>query len=166
MVQAMLLNLLDLNLIKTRLTPLNIIKQQKTAALVWHLPSSLHLVGQEDWQTKRGEVVRVDLGVFLQKLLDSKTSRLFQISTSHHISPHLTTSHHIPSVTQKKRHTNAFAFAHGCSMHSRHPDFFYTQRLLDTETSDASAQQNHNMYMGFVQEANICLSKLGYSQNG
>ena len=87
MVQA-LLNLLDLNLIKTRLTPLNIIKQQKTAALVWHLPSSLHLVGQEDWQTKRGEVVRVDLGVFLQKLLDSKTSRLFQISTSHHISPH------------------------------------------------------------------------------
>ena len=102
MVQAMLLNLLDLNLIKTRLTPLNIIKQQKTAALVWHLPSSVHLVGQEDWQTKRGEVVRVDLGVFLQKLLDSKTSRLFQISTSHHISPHLTTSHHIPSVTQKK----------------------------------------------------------------
>ena len=92
MVQA-LLNLLDLNLIKTRLTPLNIIKQQKTAALVWHLPSSLHLVGQEDWQTKRGEVVRVDLGVFLQKLLDSKTSRLFQISTSHHISPHLTTFH-------------------------------------------------------------------------
>ena len=93
MVQAMLLNLLDLNLIKTRLTPLNIIKQQKTAALVWHLPSSLHLVGQEDWQTKRGEVVRVDLGVFLQKLLDSKTSRLFQISTSHHI----------PSVTQQKK---------------------------------------------------------------
>ena len=146
MVQA-LLNLLDLNLIKTRLTPLNIIKQQKTAALVWHLPSSLHLVGQEDWQTKRGEVVRVDLGVFLQKLLDSKTSRLFQISTSHHISPHLTTSHHISPHSiryTKKRHTNAFAFAHGCSMHSRHPDFFYTQRLLDTETSDASAQQNHN----------------------
>ena len=140
MVQA-LLNLLDLNLIKTRLTPLNIIKQQKTAALVWHLPSSLHLVGQEDWQTKRGEVVRVDLGVFLQKLLDSKTSRLFQISTSHHISPHLTTFHPL----HKKRHTNAFAFAHGCSMHSRYPDFFYTQRLLDTETSDASAQQNHNL---------------------
>ena len=38
-------------------------------------------------------------------------------------------------------------FAHRCFLHvSQHPDF-YTQQLLDTETSVASpAQQNHNLF--------------------